>query len=310
MSAAALIERFAVRDADLYAAGMRPIARIAVLGTGAFHADLLRIRLGGLMLQEADIGQPLAAVMHMPPAMVFGFGPASHATETWNGQPLMSDCLVAHRPGGEAHLASRGGAWGSLTLTPDTLERAAQGWFGRPLGAPRFLLRPRGGALARLRALHADASRLARRDDHALRGAAGEALQSALTAALLQCLDNAEAPPARGQERHGVMLRKLEELCDADDVAPLNLTALCHAMGVSHRSLQLLCRDVFGLSPRAYLRHRRMQRAHAALLRAAPEETTVSSVAMQLGFWELGRFATAYRRQFGEKPSETLRRAG
>jgi AraC family ethanolamine operon transcriptional activator len=38
-----------------------------------------------------------------------------------------------------------------------------------------------------------------------------------------------------------------------------------------------------------------------------PEETTVTQVAFGLGFWDLGRFAGAYRRLFGERPSETLR---
>jgi transcriptional regulator GlxA family with amidase domain len=29
---------------------------------------------------------------------------------------------------------------------------------------------------------------------------------------------------------------------------------------------------------------------------------------MRHGFWEVGRFSTAYRQTFGEPPSETLRR--
>jgi AraC family transcriptional regulator, ethanolamine operon transcriptional activator len=37
--------------------------------------------------------------------------------------------------------------------------------------------------------------------------------------------------------------------------------------------------------------------------------TSVTDVALQRGFFHLGRFAHDYRELFGESPSETLRRA-
>ena len=41
----------------------------------------------------------------------------------------------------------------------------------------------------------------------------------------------------------------------------------------------------------------------------APLDGTVADVLTRHGIWEFGRFAARYRRQFGELPSETLRRA-
>ncbi|MGA9539901.1 MAG: helix-turn-helix domain-containing protein, partial [Methyloceanibacter sp.] len=52
---------------------------------------------------------------------------------------------------------------------------------------------------------------------------------------------------------------------------------------------------------------RRLEKAHALLERAGPDQT-VTSIATHLGFFELGRFAVRYRKRFGEKPSETLGR--
>ena len=45
-----------------------------------------------------------------------------------------------------------------------------------------------------------------------------------------------------------------------------------------------------------------------ALLEADAESATVTLIATGQGFWELGKFAVAYRSLFGESPSATLRR--
>ena len=40
---------------------------------------------------------------------------------------------------------------------------------------------------------------------------------------------------------------------------------------------------------------------------ARPGEATVTRIATDHGFYELGRFASRYRAVYGERPSETLR---
>jgi transcriptional regulator GlxA family with amidase domain len=55
------------------------------------------------------------------------------------------------------------------------------------------------------------------------------------------------------------------------------------------------------------MKRRRLHFARQQLLAACPRETSVSKVATGLGFYELGRFASDYRQNFGQLPAETLR---
>lgn len=75
---------------------------------------------------------------------------------------------------------------------------------------------------------------------------------------------------------------------------------------VSERSLYTLFERQVGLSPRDYLRQRKLERVHAELQMASAR--SVTQVALDHGFLHLGRFSEAYRKRFGELPSQTWRR--
>jgi transcriptional regulator GlxA family with amidase domain len=63
-----------------------------------------------------------------------------------------------------------------------------------------------------------------------------------------------------------------------------------------------------GLTPVAYLSRLRLHRVRNALQSATTGSTTVSTVALDWGFWHFGEFSRAYKECFGELPSDTLRR--
>lgn len=88
----------------------------------------------------------------------------------------------------------------------------------------------------------------------------------------------------------------------------VTLADLAAEAGVSPRSLHRGFKRHIGTAPLRYLRDRRLDAAQRSLLAADPDAATVAECAKQLGFFHLGRFASAYRSAFGELPSETLRR--
>ena len=158
------VQTTSVRDADQYAAMLRPIGRLVVTGRGPFRADLARLHLGGLMLQQADVSQPMVAELNMPSQAVVGFGDGAGVSEAWEGTPLRPGNLVVHRPGSTVKLAGYGRPWGSLTLSTDTLAELADTALGAFLpdtaGGLRMVAPP-PAAMARLRRLHAQAFRAA-----------------------------------------------------------------------------------------------------------------------------------------------------
>jgi len=101
---------------------------------------------------------------------------------------------------------------------------------------------------------------------------------------------------------------RFQEYLEAHSDRPLYLPEICESIGVSERTLRGVCEEHLGMGPIRFLALRRMHLVQLALSRAEASSVTVTRIATDHGFWELGRFSVAYRALFGEMPSETLRR--
>jgi AraC-like DNA-binding protein len=110
-------------------------------------------------------------------------------------------------------------------------------------------------------------------------------------------------------QRYRQIVDRIEALLCSDRGEQLHVDDLCRVAAVSERTLRNAFRKVHGVSPYRFLRGFRMTQARQALMAAGARRGTVTEVAMQFGFLELGRFSVDYRSAFGECPSTTLRRA-
>jgi AraC-like DNA-binding protein/Tfp pilus assembly protein PilF len=85
------------------------------------------------------------------------------------------------------------------------------------------------------------------------------------------------------------------------------LTELAAIAGVSARTLQRQFLAFVGKTPRAMLREVGLECARRELLQGSPG-IKIMDVALRCGFPHFGRFSVAYRRRYGETPSQTLKR--
>jgi AraC-like DNA-binding protein len=101
-------------------------------------------------------------------------------------------------------------------------------------------------------------------------------------------------------------VKRAEDFMQANFGGQLQLADVALAVGVPERTLLDGFQRFKGVSPIQYLRTVRLEHARQAL-RDGPAHARVAEVALACGFAHLGRFSIAYREQFGELPSDTLR---
>jgi transcriptional regulator GlxA family with amidase domain len=123
----------------------------------------------------------------------------------------------------------------------------------------------------------------------------------------IQCWISAEVESSSTRKQKASQLvQQAEALALASLDEPLHVSALCHVIGVSERTLRKAFHRMHGVPPCRHLRMLRLSNARRALLSADGTLAKVTEIAMSFGFAELGRFSVEYKKAFGESPSQTL----
>jgi AraC-like DNA-binding protein len=199
-----------------------------------------------------------------------------------------------------------------MSLPKDDLDVTCQAVTGREYsGSPlKHLIRPAPELMSRLLKIHEMVGQLAKTTPDILSlPEVARALEQELILVMIRCLtEGCPLGMTSGGRRHDMIIARFEEFLDTHPGQPLYLTEICAAINVAERTLRIACEEHLGMGPIRFLSLRRMHLVHRALRQADSSATTVTRLATDHGFWELGRFAVAYRALFGEPPSESLRR--
>jgi AraC family ethanolamine operon transcriptional activator len=113
-------------------------------------------------------------------------------------------------------------------------------------------------------------------------------------------------PPA--STRSYIVDKAIEYMHSNVACLPGELAGVCRALRVSPRTLRYSFEEVVGVSPVHYLLSLRLSRVRQELVDGGGANG-IHRVAQRHGFGHMGRFALFYQQAFGEKPSDTSRRA-
>lgn len=304
-------------EPDAYYAAIRTAeVKGVVTARGDYRAELTRIELHRLWMQRGveDLPRVMNVRRRDPRVAVFFMTEQEQSPLQVRGMVLgRGEIAVLGSGSADHHLSSASCRWGAMSLTPEDLAAAGQAILGRELTAPSSLtyrLRPPPAILLQLLNLHEAAGHLANTAPDILeKDEVARAIEQGLMHAMVTCMSEGEAVALRAVDRnHAAIMRRLEETLHANSDRTLYLAELCAAAGVSGRTLLACCHEHLGMGPIRYLWLRRMHLARRALRMADAATTTVTRIATDYGFWELGRFSVAYRSLFGETPSASLRR--
>jgi AraC-like DNA-binding protein len=306
---------FEFTDPDRYQAAIRA-SNIELFPTtrGAFFAELTQIDLHRLWMQRGNENLPTIShgVVTADRAVIEFLSGWDQPAFQHNGVDVPAGEIVVDNRRSAHRRCSRSHHWGSMSLPPADLAAAGYALVGRELTIPAMtrVVRPASEPMRRLLLLHQSAGQLARAAPDTLsHPEVARSLEQALVHAMVRCLsDGTSAEPRVSIRHHSKIMARLEDFFAAHPDRPAYLSEICAATGVSERMLRTCCHEQLGVGPVRYLWLRRMHFARRALLRTDPSAASVTEIAADHGFGELGRFSVQYRTLFGESPSASLRR--
>lgn len=299
-------------NADEYVAALQTWdVDVVQLGPGDLAVDIMHLEAGDLQFLHNTNNNKLHRCGSTPKGCrTFGIAASPGVCCTSQGRPFTSDMIRIFPKSGEMEGLSCGRFdVYCISIPNEDLERRIEA-----LGCPHvhdliedaFAATPPPTALAALQGTLAEMSWLARSN---MMAANYTLFEEVVASSLISCLANIKRPtfslscPKRVTAVHQALDYIRRHARDG-----IYLADLCSEIGVSERTLLYSFNDILRTTPKAYIKAYRLGNVQRDLLRGV--ETSVTDAATGWGFWHMGQFSVDYRKQFGESPSDTLKRGG
>lgn len=279
------------------------------LDRGGFWCELVQLKTNSLLISKSRFNRQLDQSGGAPPnKWTFCILEPDSPNAFWHGQNTTNQMLMVYPPGSEIEAVSPPG-WHILTLSipMDTVEC----WFNVIQTDGVQKVRLSGG----MKQIHPDMlSGIRRAPNRVLIAAEVDdslvpAFQKDVTNITLQSLLTVSAKRSKwSTEKRSRIMKSLKDYIEANLDEHITLMDMCSFSGVGPRTIQRIFVKHYGVTPKAYITARRLNRVRRVLLSKKTRDVLVSEVANRWGFWHMGQFAADYRKFFGELPSETLKK--
>ena len=110
------------------------------------------------------------------------------------------------------------------------------------------------------------------------------------------------------EQRAAAIVREIDQYVHKSFPVNSSVAELCVVCEVPRRTLDRAFQNAVGMGPATYLRRVRLNGVRRALQQRQADSATVTEIALEFGFWHLGRFAEQYAELFGEAPHVTKTR--
>ncbi|KWI48387.1 AraC family transcriptional regulator [Burkholderia pseudomultivorans] len=304
-------------DADRHAEALRGWdQRYDQIGSGPYRSTVKQAAPDGLLLFQETVNVRIAQRGRMPSGhTVVGIPLAGAGPLAFCGAPVERSAIVIARGGVPFEVHSPDDMSLICVVVDAALMQQIEDAAGVRLddGAYRRGVVDMPGA-ARMRASLQIATLLERmlaapdafadaRAQRELRGEIGNVLVDLLTYGM----------PA---QPHGLthacradIVRRVHDYVIEHPEAPVDILSLCTQLRVSRRTMQNSFQSVVQTGPLNYVRSLRLAQVRRLLLDTRQADLSIADAAAGWGFIHLGHFANAYKAQFGELPSTTVRRS-
>lgn len=104
------------------------------------------------------------------------------------------------------------------------------------------------------------------------------------------------------------IIQRVNEYLQSHPHQMVYVSDLCRVAYCSERTLQYAIHERYGVTPKKYLQHHRLNGVRLELKQCVPHRSMVGTISRRWGFRHPGEFAASYQKLFGELPSETAAR--
>jgi AraC family ethanolamine operon transcriptional activator len=123
---------------------------------------------------------------------------------------------------------------------------------------------------------------------------------------IIQSISKITKPDQKGfHNSPNMIFRKAQDFIQGNIHGKINILDLSKEIGISERNLRYVFTNKIGIGPKKYIYNLKLNKVRKELKIKRDEKVNI--LANNYGLWHAGKFASDYKRLFGELPSKTKR---